>query len=85
MRISYPDDGARIQIPTLLASDGSVYFGSQAIAQYLDLYAGGDKLFKSGKARMEDVMLESVADGLLDAALQLRYETTIRVRAITAS
>ncbi|GAA5996149.1 hypothetical protein JCM5350_004589 [Sporobolomyces pararoseus] len=55
----------------------TVLFGSQVISQYLDSVAGGGKaLPPSGKGleRFEALTTESLADGICEAALALRYE-----------
>lgn len=67
------------KVPTLFADDGTALYDSRVICEYLDAQAGGNRLFPaSGPARWERLVEQSVADGLLDAALLMRYEEVIR-------
>ncbi|GAA5928423.1 glutathione S-transferase family protein [Sporobolomyces koalae] len=51
-----------------------VLFGSQVIAQYLDSLARDKALPAAGLERFEALATESLADGICEAALSLRYE-----------
>lgn len=67
------------QLPTFFADDGTVLYDSRVICEFLDDHAGGGRLFpKSGAARWQSLVEQSLADGLLDAALLARYETILR-------
>lgn len=67
------------QVPTMLADDGTVLYDSRVICEYLDSLAGGNRLFPAaGPARWERLIEQSLADGMLDAALLMRYEQVIR-------
>ncbi|KAG9009422.1 hypothetical protein FRB94_012079 [Tulasnella sp. JGI-2019a] len=68
------------KIPTLVSDSGKAYFGSQNIIQYLDHVAGGNKIISQTdiEARLDALTLEAIADGMLDAALLVRYETLAR-------
>ncbi|KAM0751879.1 hypothetical protein T439DRAFT_347590 [Meredithblackwellia eburnea MCA 4105] len=81
-KIEIDDYNPSGRIPTLILSNGKSIFGSQAIVQYLDFVAGGAKLFNEGEARFDDLVLESLADGIMESALLLRYETTLRPEAL---
>lgn len=64
------------KIPTLVAK-GAALYDSRVICQYLDAEAGG-ALIPQGPARWACLTREALADGLLDAALLLRYEGMMR-------
>ncbi|MBT5267529.1 MAG: glutathione S-transferase [Rhodospirillaceae bacterium] len=67
------------KIPTLVTDDGSVLYDSGVICEYLDSLHGRDKIFPAaGPARFEALRLHALADGLMDTAVQLRYEMTLR-------
>ncbi|CAB3795318.1 glutathione S-transferase family protein [Pararobbsia alpina] len=67
------------QVPTLFTDDGMVLYDSRVICEYLDALAGGNRLFPApGAARWERLTEQSLADGLLDAALLMRYERVMR-------
>ena len=70
------------KVPTLLTDDGQALYDSRVICEYLDDLAGGTLFPKSGKARWEALTLQSLADGMLDAALLARYEDVARPEAI---
>jgi glutathione S-transferase len=78
------DDSIRVQnplgkIPTLVTEDGSSYYDSRVIAEYLDARAGGGKLFPAEtKARFEALRLMALADGAADACLLMIYEGRFR-------
>jgi glutathione S-transferase len=65
------------QVPTFFADDGRVLYDSRVICEYLDALGHG-RLFGSGEARWRALTEQSLADGLLDAALLTRYETVWR-------
>jgi len=67
------------KIPALIARDGSALHDSRVICEYLDFLAGGGRLFPvAGPARWRALTDQSLADGMTDAALLLRYETALR-------
>lgn len=71
------------QVPTLVMEGNRPIFGSQVICQYLNSQASPDKKLLPGEGdptRYDELVLESLADSLLDAALLYRYEITARVR-----
>jgi glutathione S-transferase len=75
-----PDDPLRSdnplgKIPTLVIEDGLVVHDSAVIVEYLDMRAGGGRIIpKSGVERIRVLTLQSLADGLMDAALLQVYE-----------
>lgn len=66
------------QVPTLIDADGNGLADSRVICEYLDALAGGGMFPREGAARWRALNEQSTADGLLDAALLIRYELTAR-------
>lgn len=66
------------KVPTLLTDDGTALYDSRVICEYLDALGGGSLFPKDGAARWTALTLQSLADGLLDAALLARYEEALR-------
>ncbi|BCX17235.1 MAG: hypothetical protein KatS3mg117_0917 [Geminicoccaceae bacterium] len=67
------------KIPCLELDDGSVLYDSRVICEYLDGLHDGPRLFPAkGAARFEALRLQALADGMLDTAVGLRYETFLR-------
>ena len=67
------------KIPVLILDDGSTYFDSRVILEYLDMKAGGGKIVPSGgPEKMAALRLQALADGILDAALLIVYEGRYR-------
>jgi glutathione S-transferase len=63
------------KIPALVLEDGLVVHDSAVIVEYLDMRAGGGKVIpKAGLERIRVLTLQSLADGLMDAALLQVYE-----------
>jgi glutathione S-transferase len=79
-----PADSLRAQnpvgkIPVLIAEDGTPYFDSRVIAEYLDYRAGGGRIIPTEPAaRFEALRLQALCDGLLDACLLQVYEGRYR-------
>jgi glutathione S-transferase len=79
-----PADSVRAQnpvgkIPVLILEDGTSYFDSRVIVEYLDDRAGGGRIIpRQGPARFEALRLQALCDGLLDACLLLVYEGRYR-------
>jgi len=71
------------KIPALVLDDGAVLFDSRVIVEYLDHVAGGGLIPPIGDpARWRTLRLQATADGLLDAALLMRYEVALRPGAL---
>jgi glutathione S-transferase len=66
------------QVPALVLDDGEVLADSRVICEYLNHLGGGDLFPASGAARWRALRLQSLADGLLDAAILIRYERHAR-------
>lgn len=69
------------KVPTLVTDAGEAMYDSRVICEYLDAQGGG-KLFPAGAARWQALTLQALADGLLDAALLIRYEGNARPEAL---
>ncbi|MDA7809155.1 glutathione S-transferase family protein [bacterium] len=66
------------KIPAL-ENDGTTYYDSRVIMEYLDAKAGGGKIIPaSGPARFEALTRAALMDGILDAAILVIYERRMR-------
>lgn len=66
------------KVPTLQA-DGLTLYDSPVICEYIDSRSKKKAFFPSkGKARFNALRQQALGDGLLDAALLVRYELTLR-------
>jgi len=65
------------KVPTFFTDNGQVLYDSRVICEYLNTQVGGD-LFPQGDARWAALTLQSLGDGMLDAALIARYEDVAR-------
>jgi len=66
------------KIPAL-EDDGTTYYDSRVIMEYLDAKAGGGKIIPaSGLARYEALTRAALMDGILDAAILVIYERRMR-------
>lgn len=66
------------QVPTLVLDDGGTLHDSRVICDYLNEIAGGAIVPASGPARWLALKEQSIADGILTAALVARYEHAFR-------
>ena len=66
------------KIPTLVTDDGSVLFDSRVICEYLNAVGDGHLLPAAGEARFAVLTDQALADGLMDAAVLVRYEAVAR-------
>jgi glutathione S-transferase len=66
------------QVPTLLTEDGLVLYDSRVICEYLDDLGGGRLMRPPGPARWTLLVDQALADGILDAAVLVRYELVAR-------
>jgi glutathione S-transferase len=67
------------KVPTLVLPSGQALYDSRVICEYIAALGGNDHLFPAnGTDRWRALALQSLADGLLDAALLARYEVTAR-------
>lgn len=70
------------QVPTLIADDGTVIADSRVICAYLNDLAKGSVFPADGKARLQAEIDQALGDGILGAALILRYEVAVRPEAL---
>jgi len=79
-----PADSLRVQnpigkIPALILKDGTAYYDSRVIIEYLDHIAGGGHVVpRDTKARFEALRLQALCDGMLDASVLIVYEGRYR-------
>jgi len=67
------------KVPTLITPEGLALFDSRVIAEYLDANSVAGRVFPLQPAsRWKALALQSLGDGILDAALLVRYERTAR-------
>ncbi|WP_285419270.1 glutathione S-transferase [Pseudomonas sp. efr-133-TYG-5] len=67
------------KIPALRLADGTVIHDSRVILDYLDHQHVGNPLIpREGSARWRRLTLASMADGIMDAAVLVRYEQALR-------
>jgi glutathione S-transferase len=67
------------KVPCLVMEDGEAVFDSRVICEYVDTLSPVGKLIPpSGRERVEVRCWEALADGVLDAAVQIRAESTQR-------
>lgn len=75
-----PRDSIREQnplgkIPALIVEDGTVYYDSRVILEYLDFRAGGGKIIpREAPERFAALRLQALCDGILDASILTVYE-----------
>ena len=71
------------KIPCLVLDDGTALYDSRVIAEHLDQLAGGGRLLPAEhKARLRSLTMQALADGVMDAALQMIYEQRWRSEAM---
>lgn len=66
------------QVPTLITDDGGVLYDSRVICEYLNDLVDGDIVPADGDLRWPILVEQSLADGMLDAAVIARYEIATR-------
>lgn len=65
------------KVPALARPDGATLYDSRVICQYLDARAQSG-LYGNDDARWDILTLEATADGIMDAAILMVYETRLR-------
>ena len=79
-----PADSLRRQnplgkIPVLVVEDGTAYYDSRVILDYLDHLAGGGRIVpREVAARFAALRLQALCDGICDACLLIIYEERYR-------
>ena len=66
------------KIPTLITDDGAVLYDSRVICEYLNALGHGELVPPEGSKRFAVLVEQSLADGIMDAAVLARYETVVR-------
>jgi glutathione S-transferase len=67
------------KIPVLIAEDGTAYYDSRVILDYLDDRAGGGRIVpRVTTERLAALRLQALGDGILDASILTIYETRWR-------
>jgi glutathione S-transferase len=66
------------KVPTLINKDGHALYDSRVICEYLNTVGNGKLMPRDGALRWEALTLQSLGDGILDAALLARYENHVR-------
>jgi glutathione S-transferase len=67
------------KIPVVIDEDGTAYYDSRVILEYLDVRSGGGKIVpRDAKARLAALRLQALCDGILDASILTIYETRWR-------
>ena len=67
------------KVPVLLTENGMALYDSPVICEYLDSQHSGIKMFPvNGVSRWLALRHQALGDGLLDAAILGRYESTLR-------
>jgi glutathione S-transferase len=73
------------KIPALERPDGPTLFDSRVITRYLDTLHDRRRLYPEGAALWSTLTLEALAEGALDAAVLMIYESRLRPEAIRFS
>ena len=72
-----------VKIPALILDDGTALFDSRVICEFLDTLGNVPRLFPAtGIERWNALRLQSLCDGVLDAAVITRYEIAVRPEAL---
>ena len=66
------------KVPTFFTDDGESLYDSRVICEYLNDLAKGSIFPAAGMARWRALTLQSLGDGILDAAILARYEVFLR-------
>lgn len=78
-----PDDNLREQnplgkIPVLVLDNCTALYDSRVIVEWLDHAAGGGVLIPTGEDRFDALVLQALADGMMDASILIIYEGRFR-------
>ena len=74
------------KIPTLILADDTTTFDSRVIVEYLDHQAGAGALIPTdASARFGALTLQALADGMMDAAILIVYESRWRDEAVRSA
>jgi len=68
-------DSPLMKVPVLVTEDGKALYDSRVICEYLDQLSSKTTLFPpNGQDRWRALKLQSLADGMMDAAILCRFE-----------
>lgn len=67
-----------VKIPALETDAGKVLYDSSVICEYLDSLHAGERVIPADASRWDALRLQSLCDGILDAAVLCRYEMAVR-------
>lgn len=70
-------DNPLCKLPTLITDEGLALYDSRVICEYLNDLGGG-RLIPADGGKWTALVDQSLADGILDAALLMRYEVVLR-------
>lgn len=70
-------DNPLCKLPTLITDEGQALYDSRVICEYLNDLGGG-RLIPAGGGKWAALVDQSLADGILEAALLMRYEVVLR-------
>ena len=70
------------KVPTFFTDEGLALYDSRVICEYLNDLAKGSIFPAAGAARWQALTLQSLGDGILDAAILARYEGFLRPEAL---
>jgi glutathione S-transferase len=69
------------KIPVLIAEDGTAYYDSRVILEFLDQRAGGGRIVpREAALRLAALRLQALGDGILDASILTVYEARWRAQ-----
>ncbi len=72
-----------VKIPALTTPDQGTLYDSAVICEFLDSLHKGAALFpKAGPERWRELRLQALGDGILEAAVLMRYENAVRPQAL---
>ncbi len=66
------------KIPTLVTDEGVALFDSRVICEYLNELGGGRLIPAGGAERWRVLADQALADGIMDAAILIRYESAVQ-------
>jgi glutathione S-transferase len=67
------------KIPVLIDDDGTAYYDSRVVLEFLDERAGGGKIIpREPRGRLAALRLQALCDGILDASILTVYEARWR-------
>jgi glutathione S-transferase len=67
------------KIPVLIDDDGTAYYDSRVVLEFLDERAGGGKIVpREPRGRLAALRLQALCDGILDASILTVYEARWR-------